>query len=316
MRDGVRCLDSAAQAWPVAQQRILLTGATGALGRVVHQRLLACPTDPFVLTPGRGDRAHPLDLSQPENIASAVEHSDPQLVLHLAASLGGNLDEAYAINVAATRLLLDAVQRLNHPCRVVLIGSAAEYGSVEVDDNPIREDHVLRPRSIYGMTKAWQTELAYLYASYGVDVVVARPFNLYGPRLSSHLFLGQFLQAIEDARSDGKLCIKVGRLTELRDYLAMKDAVTQLLVVAEHGLSGMVYHLGSGVPTRMRDLLQLELQARGMESIELKEDVGYGAERAGGIPVIYADMRQTINLFQQAEIDPRTAGIGRLLSQR
>ena len=126
-----------------------------------------------------------LDVRDRSRFVSAIDSVEPDLVLHLAATFANDFDEAYSVNVAATRHLLDKVEQSGRRTRILLVGSAAEYGVVRSDENPIREDRVLAPVSIYGLTKAWQTQLAGLYASRGVDVVVARIFNLDGPGLSN-----------------------------------------------------------------------------------------------------------------------------------
>jgi nucleoside-diphosphate-sugar epimerase len=211
---------------------VLVTGASGALGGQVLARLGA----------GRRFRAVPagrqardgvrLDLREPAQIAAALATVQPDWVLHLAASFGADYDEAYALNVHAARALLDAVEASGRQTRVVLIGSAAEYGVVHPDENPVREDRVLRPVSVYGMTKAWQTQLAGLYAARGVDVAVARVFNLEGPGMSERLFVGRLQKQIQEVLAGSRQVIELGPLDATRDYLSTAEAAEQLLAIA------------------------------------------------------------------------------------
>jgi nucleoside-diphosphate-sugar epimerase len=278
---------------------VLVTGATGALGRAVIARLqkedgcrvLAASRQP-------ADAAGlQLDVRDREQLTAVIGHTRPDLVLHLAASFANDFDEAYAVNVEATRNLLDAVQQSGTGTRVLLVGSAAEYGVVRPEENPIREDHLLVPVSIYGMTKAWQTQLAGLYASRGVDVVVARVFNLDGPGMSERLFIGRLQQQIDEVLAGRKSAIELGPLGAVRDYLSTADAAEQLLAIAAHAKRGQVHHVASGIPVTMRELMVKRLAAYRLdaaivqEAAELSNRVGYD------VPAIYADVSSTMQLM-------------------
>lgn len=282
-------------------KRVLLTGSTGALGQVLAGRLRADPAGFTIFTPGRGERDDPLDLRDGDQIVRTIERTRPDLILHLAATFSNDFDKAYAVNVAAARHMLEAVEASGQPVRVVLVGSAAEYGAVAADENPIGEDHVLRPVSIYGITKAWQTELAYLHASRGTNVVVARIFNLTGPHLSERLFVGRLLKQIDEIRRGERAQIEVGPLSAVRDYLPINDAVTQLLAIADFGEAGKVYHVASGHPVKMRELLVRELAAHGLDESVVVEGAGLTNRRGYDVPAIYADMARTTALLKKQE---------------
>lgn len=282
-------------------RRVLVTGATGALGRSLASRLLAMPSDFILFMPGRGNADDSLDLLNRDQIQDAIKRTRPDLILHLAATFSNDFDEAYAVNVAASRHLLDAVAASGQRVRVVLVGSAAEYGAVTPEENPIRVDHVLRPVSVYGITKAWQTELAYLHSSRGSDVVVARIFNLVGPHLSERLFVGRLYQQINQIRRGERTRIEVGPLSAIRDYLSIEDAVSQLLAVADIGETGKVYHVASGQPVTMRELLVRELAAHGLDVSIVVEGFALTNRHGYDVPAIYADMTQTTALLKKQE---------------
>jgi nucleoside-diphosphate-sugar epimerase len=282
-------------------RKVLLTGSTGALGQVLASRLRAVPDGFTVFAPRRAECDDPLDLRDGDQIARAIERTRPDLILHLAATFSNDFDEAYAVNVAATRHMLKAVELSGQPVRVVLVGSAAEYGAVASDENPIREDHVLRPVSVYGISKAWQTELAYLHASRGVNVVVARVFNLTGPQLSERLFVGRLHKQIGELARGERTCIEVGPLSAIRDYLSIDDAVTQLLAIADFGEAGKVYHVASGQPVTMRELLIRELAAYGLHESIIVEGEGLTNRCGFDVPAIYADISRTIALLKKPE---------------
>lgn len=282
-------------------RRVLITGATGALGRELTSRLRAMSSDVILFTPKRMHTDDSLDLRDRGQIERTIKRTCPDLILHLAATFSNDFDEAYAVNVAASRHLLEAVEASGRRVRALLVGSAAEYGAVTPEENPISEDHVLHPVSVYGITKAWQTQLAYLHASRGIDVFVARIFNLVGPHLSEHLFVGRLHRQIDEIRRGERSLIEVGPLAAVRDYLSIDDAVTQLLAVADLGEAGKVYHVASGQPVTMRELLVRELAAHGLDESIVVEGAALTNRRGYDVPAIYADMTQTTALLKKRE---------------
>ena len=282
-------------------RKVLLTGSTGALGQALAGRLRANPESFTVFAPRRDGGENSVDLRHGDQIARTIERVRPDLILHLAATFSNDFDEAFPGSVAAPRHMLEAVEASGQPVRIVLIGSAAEYGAVIADENPIGEDHVLRPVSAYGITKAWQTELAYLHASRGANIVVARIFNLIGPHLSERLFVGRLHMQIAELRRGVRTRIEVGPLSAIRDYLPIDDAVTQLLAVADFGKAGKVYHVASGQPITMRELLIRELAAHGLPESIVVEGAALTNRRGYDVPSIYADIARTVALLKKRE---------------
>jgi GDP-4-dehydro-6-deoxy-D-mannose reductase len=282
---------------------VLVTGATGALGQAViarlcghgHYRVFATSRRPSAVTDFQ------LDVRDRNGLASAINSAAPDLVLHLAATFSNDFDEAYSVNVAATRHLLGAVEQSGRRTRVLLVGSAAEYGVVRPDENPIWEDRVLVPVSIYGLTKAWQTQLAGFYAHRGVDVVVARIFNLDGPGLSERLFIGRLQRQIEEVMAGRKSAIEVGPLTAIRDYVCTNEAADQILAIATCADAGSVYHVASGIPVRMRDILARYLNINKLD-VSIVQEADQLSNRIGyDVPVIYANITKTSRLMRDWE---------------
>lgn len=279
-------------------KRVLITGATGALGRVLVRRLRAEPERYTLHAPPRSGAPQALDLRDSGGLIAALERVRPHLILHLAATYRPDAQEAQALHVEAAATMLAWARRCPDPVRLLLVGSAAEYGLVAPHDNPIRETQPLRPVSLYGLSKARQSWLAEFHARQGVDVVVARPFNLIGPHLSERLFVGRLQRQIRELQRGERSHLELGSLTAVRDYLPLDEAVSQLLAIAEHGRSGGCYHVASGVPVRMRDLLQQQLERLHLDASIVIERADLSPRRGPDVPVIYADMRRTIALLQ------------------
>lgn len=283
---------------------ILVTGSNGALGQTVVKLAKQYSCYNIIATSRDcNDINCKLDITNTGQLNSIISRTKPDIILHLAATLSNDFDEAYAINVEATRQLLKAVEHSGLGTRIALIGSAAEYGAIKPDDNPVREDHALNPVSIYGLTKAWQTQLAMLYSVNGLDVIVARVFNLDGPNLPEKLFVGRLQKQIEKVLSGQSSVIELGPLTASRDYISTDSAAEQILYIAEHGITGNVYHVASGKPVKMREILHRYLTKYNLdisivhESTELTNRIGYD------VPIIYADISRTLQLIQKKAIN-------------
>jgi len=289
---------------------VLVIGATGALGQAMVAHLLHHTGCQIVAT-GRSSPPATLlrdncrltfqhcHLDSAMDIVRMLTAVKPDMVLHLAATFDDDISQAQQINYQAAATILGWVASHRNVTRVLLVGSAAEYGVVSVDDNPVSETRQLRPVSVYGHSKACQSQLVTYFASRGVSVVLGRIFNLIGEGLSTRLFIGKVHAQIAEVKLGQRVKIEVGSLSACRDYLPLDGAITQLITIACQGLAGETYHVASGHPVTMRDLLSQELVKNGLdfscvvESPALSNRIGYD------VPIIYADMAKTNALMSQ-----------------
>lgn len=287
-------------------KRVLITGGSGALGQAVIYLLKRLQTYQIFVTSSRiYSNLHNqisislCDFRDLKQLTAAFNLARPDLILHLGATFTEDLSEAYAVNVAPAAHLLELVHTSKSRTRVVLIGSAAEYGVVKPEENPLNEEHALCPVSTYGVSKAWQTQLVGLYANRGIDVICLRIFNLFGAGISQKLFAGRIQNEINAVKLEQKSTIDVGCLDAIRDYISTDEAARQLIMIAERGISGNIYHIGSGQPITMRDFLVAQLKLHGL-SASLIREAPVNSNRSGyDVPMIFASMQKTQHLEQQ-----------------
>ena len=284
-------------------KRALVTGAGGALGRVLAERIGSARSWSVVATSRQSATPglEPLDVNSAESVARAISRTQPDVIFHLAASFSQDFDEAYACNVLGARNILAGIAATRSQCRLVLMGSAAEYGRVSPQDNPITERQLLQPMTVYGLTKAWQTQLGLLHATQGADVVVARLFNLRANGVSDRLFVGRVQRQIAAVLAGSSSSIEVGSLEAIRDYVCAAEAVEQILAIADCGAAGKVYNVGSGNPVRMRELLSAMLAEHGLDMTIVNENSPTSSHRGYDVPIAYADMtatRQVVELWR------------------
>lgn len=278
--------------------KTLITGASGFTAKHLIELLAAEPECKLYLTDcvseGLGNILN-CDLTQKDLVEDLIYKIKPERVYHLAGSFTNTYDVDYPANVLSMKNILDALLKFKITCRVLLIGSAAEYGFINVRDNPINENYPLQPCRIYGLCKVCQTYLMNFYCKvYQMDIVMARVFNLFGDnkRISKQLFIGKVWEQIEKVKKGeiSKILV-VGNLETKRDYIDVREAVKCYQKIMGRGKAGEVYNVGSGNSVKTRDILNLILKEAGLD-MNIVEERGLEVPDKTDISDIYADLRK------------------------
>lgn len=183
------------------------------------------------------------DIRDPHGVKMAMRDCD--VVLHLAALIAipysyHSPDTYVDTNIKGTLNVLQAARELGVK-RVVHTSTSEVYGTARFV--PITEEHPLQGQSPYSATKIAADQLAYsFYASFGLPVVIARPFNTYGPRQSARAVIPTIITQI----AKGQRQIKLGAVSPTRDFNFVQDTVAGFSAIlnSEQGL-GQVVNLGS-----------------------------------------------------------------------
>jgi GDP-4-dehydro-6-deoxy-D-mannose reductase len=216
-----------------------------------------------------------LDLLDRERVRHAVEELRPARVFHLAGSthVGRSWSDpagTLRANVFATHLLLDALRRAGESCRVLLTGSGAVYAPA---DRALTEEDPVEPTSPYAVSKLAQERLGLRSVGEdGLDVVLTRAFNHTGPGQQPEFAapgLARQIALIE--RGMLPPVLKVGNLEARRDLTDVRDTVRAYVLVMEHGVTGTVYNVASGVARPVRALLE-GLLARSTATVRVEVD--------------------------------------------
>jgi GDP-4-dehydro-6-deoxy-D-mannose reductase len=226
-------------------------------------------------------------------VRAALEEARPDLIFHLAgqASVGESWkrpDVTFAVNAAGALNLLEELHMLGLRPRVLLVGSSEQYGVVTPEENPVREDHPLRPVTPYAVAKAAQDMLGYqYYAGYALDVLRVRAFNHFGPWQPPAFVIASFarqIALIEAGRAEP--VVRVGNLEARRDFLAVQDVVRAYLALAEHGRAGEAYNVGSGVALTIREILDSLIAEA---AVPIRVEIDQALLRPLDVPIVYAD---------------------------
>jgi GDP-4-dehydro-6-deoxy-D-mannose reductase len=248
--------------------RAFVTGARGFVGSHLVPRLEQRGFE-VVAT----DRE--LDVADALRVEDAVRRAKPDLLIHLAAlsSVAASWREpelTYRVNFLGARAVLEAVARAAPRARLLLIGSADQYGSLAPGAAPLDEAAPLRPHSPYARTKTAADLLGAAWAQRGLDVVRVRAFNHTGAGQSEEFVLSSFArQAVEIAMGRREPRLRVGNLDSVRDFLDVEDVVEAYQLLSETSVPAGVYNVASGLGVRIGDALDEILGLAGVQpSIE------------------------------------------------
>jgi GDP-4-dehydro-6-deoxy-D-mannose reductase len=248
-------------------QRALVTGVWGFCGRHLVNRLSAelqasiYGIDIHPVKPRRTGlhQYTRVDITDENQVNDLVQSVKPEAVFHLAGISRGPSLQVYRVNLLGSIHLLEAVRKFAPQARVLMVGSAAEYGHVPEEDMPIRETRCCNPDNPYGISKYAATLAALHYVrSYGLKVVLARPFNIIGACLPSSLVIGAILERIKKAFQAGQepFEVPVGNLETERDFIAVEDIVAAYLNMINGDFWGEVFNICSGEPRSVRSLIK------------------------------------------------------------
>ena len=280
---------------------VLITGATGFSGSCLDKaikgnKLLLARTIPDVAA-ATMDYIQ-CDLLDIESINKVIKDKQPEKIFHIAGSFTNDYETDFKANVTITKNILDAVKNFSPSSRVLLVGSAAEYGLLSNENSPVSELSPLRPFNIYGLTKINQKALMdYYINSFSLNIVMARPFNLYGKGISSRLFIGKVYEEIESLKSGNISEISLGNLDAQRDYISIEDAVQHYIRIMDKGVAGEVYNVASGKPTKIKNMLNKILDEENIDLSVVKANTR--TVQANDSDIIFADISKLEGLYNE-----------------
>jgi GDP-L-fucose synthase len=250
--------------WP--GRRVMVTGGGGFLGKVVVRRLeSAGATDVFV------PRSADYDLRMPADVARALADGRPDLVIHLAAVVGGiganreNPGRFFYENAIMGIELMEQARRAGVD-KFVQIGTVCSYPKftpVPFHEDELWNGYPEETNAPYGLAKKMLLVQGQAYRQqYGFNVIHLIPVNLYGPGdnfdpASSHV-IPALIKKCVDARERGDDHIEVwGTGSASREFLYVDDAAQGIVLGAERYDGVDPVNLGVGHEITIRELVEL-----------------------------------------------------------
>jgi UDP-glucose 4-epimerase len=298
---------------PYTLERILVTGGLGFIGshicdyfianghdvsifdnlssNVLSEEYYESRADVFI---GNVSRAPDLE---------AVFSKRYDLIFHFAAnaSVPKSIEDEetnFETNVVGTHNIIRMAG--NQASSFVLASTSAVYG--ESGGTVVDEDYIKKPTSPYGLSKLIDEDLCFHYGRIkGINVIAFRFFNVYGPR-QKHYVMSDFLEKLTKAKGSKSVSM-FGTGNEIRDFINIEDIIKAVtLPLKNEKMWGEAYNVGSGVQTKIRDLLELMLAELG-----LTYDIAFsGKRRRGDVTAIHAKIDKIASLGFRPSVDLRS----------
>jgi len=282
------------------ERRVLVTGGAGFIGSNLVDALVA-----------RGDRVIVVDNLSVGSRDNLRQHDGSGRVeLHVEDVLHGprmrelldGIDVVFHLATQCVRLSMrepDLVYRVNSEgtfrmvmaaleakvARFVYISSSEALGSAQ--RVPMSEQHPFDPTTIYGATKlAGELYVTAFRRTHGLDTVIVRPFNTYGPREHFEGPYGEVIPKFVVRVMNGKPPIVFGDGCQTRDFTFVEDTVRGILLASDsRGLCGRPVNIARGVEVSINDIARLVVEACGSDVTP-----EHGPERTADVRRHYADI--------------------------
>lgn len=248
-------------------KQVLVTGADGFIGSHLVELLLAEGYQVRALSyyNSFNDWGWLNDIRHPNLEIVSGDVRDPSfcrhitqgcsIVFHLAALIAIPYsyvapDSYVDTNIRGTLNMLEAA-RAHGVQRIIVTSTSEVYGTAQYV--PIDEKHPRQPQSPYSATKIGADAIATsFYNAFDLPVVIARPFNTYGPRQSARAIIPTIITQIASGMKE----IKVGDLTPMRDFNFATDTARGFLTLATTpGIEGRDINICTGTEVSMADTL-------------------------------------------------------------
>lgn len=277
--------------------RVLLTGGAGFIGSHVADALIAAGVGRLVVVDDLSlgqesnlDTAraafpalefHRLDLADDEAVAKNLGDETFDFCFNLAViPLPASLVEPKRTtdrNVLMTTNICE-LARAGKIRRLIQYSSSEVYGTARTV--PMDEAHPLEAETPYAASKVATDSIAISYhRTFGIDVVVLRPFNNYGPRQNDKAYAGIIPIVANRVKSGAPITIH-GDGEQTRDFIYVGDTARVTLALAERDdVAGEVFNVGSGRETSVNVLVRLMFELLGQPAYPLE----YGPARPGDV---------------------------------
>ncbi len=204
-------------------------------------------------------------------IAALLAENGIDAVLHLAAET--HVDRSIALaapffetNVMGTLAVVEAIHTASTSIRLVHVSTDEVYGALKPTQAPFREDHILNPTSPYAASKAAADHLVMSFVrTHGLDAIITRCCNNYGPNQHSEKFIPLMIQ---QACARQNLPV-YGDGLQVREWIHVADHCRALMAVLRSGTSGEVYNIGSEHEEHNVDVVRRIVQLTGADESQI-----------------------------------------------
>ncbi|MBI3413276.1 MAG: GDP-mannose 4,6-dehydratase [Candidatus Aenigmarchaeota archaeon] len=279
-------------------EKILVTGGAGFIGSFVCEELLKTGKDVIVLddlsvgkkeyVPKNADfvEGSIMDKKLADKLVSKCDKIYHLAVVALPVSLK-NPVAAHDVNATGTVNLLEAARKYGRG--FVYISSSEVYGDAK--EQRMKETHQLEPRTPYAASKlAGEVYALSYYRTFGLPVVVVRPFNSFGPHHREDSYSCVITRFITNI-SQGKPITIFGDGEQSRDYTYVKDTARGIVTCGENAGPGDIVNIGYGADITINEIARIITN-----SMKADVKITYSDDRPGDVRRLCADISKARKL--------------------
>jgi GDP-L-fucose synthase len=249
-----------------AERTVLVTGGAGFLGAHVVRNIQDQGCQAVVVP-----RSHDFDLREKASIIRLLEQARPDLVLHLAATVGGiganrrYPGQFFYDNAIMGLQLMEQARRFGIE-KFVAIGTVCAYPKftpVPFRETDLWNGYPEETNAPYGLAKKMLLVQAQAYRQeYGFNAIYLLPVNLYGPGdnfdpETSHVIPALIRKCLEAVERGQEEVVVWGTGQASREFLYVEDAAEAIVLAAEHYSDPAPVNLGSGLEVSIKELVEL-----------------------------------------------------------
>jgi len=237
-----------------------------------------------------------------KRVYEIISDFTPNVIFHLAAQSYPTISwvrpqETIETNVVGTVNLFEAIKLkrkndITYDPIVIVACSSAEYGFIDKEKVPIKEENPLLPLHPYGVSKVAQDLLTYqYYTNFGIKGIRARIFNTTGPRKKNDVCADFTLRAIRIEKKIISPILKVGNLKTKRAITDVRDLVKALVLLSKKGRYGEAYNISGSKVYQMEEIVNI---IRKCIKTNFTIEVDKNLLRPTDEPIIYGDSSKLI----------------------
>jgi GDP-L-fucose synthase len=298
-----------------SDRAVVVTGGGGFLGQAVVARLKAAGAGSIVVP---SSTEH--DLREREAAARLLAEARPDLIIHLAARVGGiganqaRPADLYLDNLLMGTYVLDEARR-EGVAKTVMVGTICSYPKfteVPFKETSLWQGYPEETNAPYGIAKLAQlVQVQANREQYGQNAVYLMPTNLYGPGDKFHAAVSHVIPALikkcVDAKERGDDHIEVwGTGSASREFLYVDDAAEGIVLAAEHYDGAEPVNLGANREMPIKELVDHVVEATGFEG-----EVRWDTTKPDGQPRRCVDASRAKELFGFEATTPFDEGLRR-----
>ncbi len=297
--------------------KAVVTGGAGFLGTRVVERLRERGVEPYI------PLIEDWDLTRADDVERLFAETKPELVIHLAAEVGGiganraNPGRYWYANLIMGAHILEQ-SRLHGVDKLVVIGTICAYpkfAPVPFKEEELWNGYPEETNAPYGIAKKALLVGAQAYRDqYGLDAIYLLPVNLYGPGdnfdlETSHVIPAQIRKMVEASERGEREVVLWGDGSPTREFLYVDDCAEAILLAAERYNGPEPVNLGTGSEISIRELAETIAELTGFEG-----ELVWDTSKPNGQPRRRLDTERAERLFGFSATTPLREGLERTVA--